>query len=216
MAEAAASSNQIPRQAEAAKREGPKPRRVPKLSSLLLTDLAGALAALTLWGAADLWYQLTALPLAGVVVVGDALFVGYLLNALMHEWGHYLGAVASGAHTTLIKPSGFSLFRFKFRFEQSGPRQFVWMSVGGNLAHWAVVGLLYAALPLTTVGQLALLAAAFGFAVSATIFELPVLLRVRSGSDPEATLTARATRETFRRGRLFAAAGGALLFAALH
>lgn len=197
-------------------RSSGRSRRPPKLSMLLLTDLAAVLAALTLWGAADIWYQLSGLPLAGLVLVGDAVFVGYLLNALLHEWGHYAGAVASGAQTTLLKLPGFSLFRFRFDFEQSSAGQFVWMSAGGNIAHWALVLLLFLALPLTTPGQVALLAAAFGFAVSATIFELPVLLRVRRGSDPEATLTARATRETFRRGRLFAAAGGALLFAALH
>lgn len=193
----------------------PSSRRKPKLSTLALTDVAGVLAALSVWAAADVWHQATQLPLATLVAIGDGIFVGYLMNALIHEWGHYLGARLSGAATTFLKLDGFSLFRFKFDFTTNTARQFNWMSIGGNIAHWAVVAGLVLALPLNTPGQIAIVAAAFGFAMSATVFELPVIRAVYGGADPELTLKARATDETFTRGRWISIVSGIALFTVL-
>ena len=50
------------------------PRRPPKLTSLILVDAAAALAGLSVWAAADMWYTATGLGIAAIVAVGDALF----------------------------------------------------------------------------------------------------------------------------------------------
>ena len=59
----------------------------PSLFSLLARDAAIALAALSLWAAADTWYLVSGLGFALAVSVLDAIFVGYILGALFHEWG---------------------------------------------------------------------------------------------------------------------------------
>lgn len=191
------------------------PRRPPKLNSLLLVDAAAGLAGMSVWAAADLWYTATGLGIAALVAVGDALFVGFLLTAMFHEWGHYAGARLSGAQTTLLRRKGLRLARFTFDFAASTPQQFTSMSLGGNLAHWGLVVALFFALPMTTPGQVALLAAAFGFAVSASVFELPVIGAVRAGDAPQGALQSRAQRSPFRPFGWVTIGSGAVLFAAL-
>ena len=55
------------------------------------------LAALTIWAASDAWFQVTGLFAAELLSAADAIFVGYIVAAIFHEWGHYLGARISGA-----------------------------------------------------------------------------------------------------------------------
>ena len=81
----------------------------PSLFSLLARDAAIALASLSLWAAADTWYLVSGLGFALAVSVLDAIFVGYILGALFHEWGHYTGAKFSGASAPRVKPKGTSL-----------------------------------------------------------------------------------------------------------
>ena len=134
---------------------------------------------------------------------------------MLHEWGHYAGARWSGASTELLRRKGLRLARFTFDFSTSTPAQFTWMSLGGNLAHWGLVVLLFFALPMATPGQVALLAAAFGFAISASVFELPVIGAVRAGQAPQGALQARAERAPFKPLGWVTIGSGAALFAAL-
>lgn len=159
--------------------EAPAP---PALWIPALRDIAVVAAALSLFAAADAWYGLTGLRLAAVVSVVDGVLVGALVTALIHEWGHYAGARWAGAIAPLGKPSSLPLFVFDM--EKNEPSQFQAMSVGGNLAHWLVFALLFAALPLATPGQVAIVAASFGFAVFASQVEFPVIRRVADGMKP--------------------------------
>ena len=86
----------------------------PSHTGIVIKDLALVFAALSIWAAADTWYQVTGLWLANVLAIGDAVLVGLLLAGLAHEWGHYLGARFSNAETTL-KGSGW-VFASAFRF----------------------------------------------------------------------------------------------------
>ena len=190
-------------------------RRAPRLRSLALVDAAGVLAGMSIWAAADMWHAQSGLAIAALVAVGDALFVGSLLAGVVHEWGHYAGAHLSGAQTELVRRRGFALVRFSYVFAENTPKQFRSMSFSGNVAHWLLVAGLFFALPLSTPGQIAVVAAAFAFAVSASVFELPVISAVDGGQGPEAALRARATKETFKRGRWISIASGLLLFIGL-
>ena len=56
----------------------------PSLFSLLARDAAIALAALSLWAAADTWYLVSGLGFALAVSVLDAIFVGYIPVSYTH------------------------------------------------------------------------------------------------------------------------------------
>ena len=190
-------------------------QRAPRLKSLAHVDTVAVLAGLSVWAAADMWHASTGLLIAAAVAVGSALYVGYLLTALIHEWGHYTGARWSGAQTQLVRRKGFRLFRFSFDFDANTTAQFRAMSYGGNLAHWGVVVLLYLSLPMTSPGQAALVAASFAFALGASVFELSVISAVQRGAQPEAALRERADVQTVQRGRWVTWGSGVLVFLAL-
>ncbi len=160
----------------------------PGLIGMILRDLAVVFAAVSLWAAADTWYQVTGLWLAQVIAIGDAILVGLLLASLFHEWGHYAGSVASGAKTTRVLPQGLSFFRFNFEYEHNDHRQFHWMTYGGHIFHWFILIVLLIALPLDSLGRIALVSAVFGFIVFATFIEYNIVKDTWAGADPKARL----------------------------
>ena len=117
----------------------PKTRPEPSLFSMLSRDIGIALIALSVWAAADTWYLFSGLWFAQLLSIGDAIFVGYILGALFHEWGHYTGAKLSGAVAPRVMPRSFSLFRFNFDMSINDQRQFHWMSFGGWALHWTLL-----------------------------------------------------------------------------
>ena len=76
----------------------------PTLFSLVSRDIAIAAAAISVWAAADTWYLVTGIWFAQVISIINAIFVGYVLGALFHEWGHYAGAKLSGATAPGLNP----------------------------------------------------------------------------------------------------------------
>jgi len=80
--------------------------------------------------------------LAGVVA-GLATGIGVFL---VHEWGHWLGAIGTGATITPAKSLA-SPFLFSFDSQRNSRRQFLWMSLGGWIASALVAALAYALLP---------------------------------------------------------------------
>ena len=53
---------------------------------------AMAMGALTLWGAAATWAQLTGWAVAHFAAIANALVAGFVLPSVVHEWGHFAGA----------------------------------------------------------------------------------------------------------------------------
>jgi hypothetical protein len=186
----------------------------PKLHRMLLKDGAVAFAALSLWAAADTWYQVTGLWLAQIVAVGYGILVGVLLAALFHEWGHYAGAKASGAVAPRISLSGLTLFRYNFKFSANDSRQFHWMTYGGHIGHWSIFLLLVIMLPLDALGRIALVSGAFGFNAFATFIEYNVVKDTWAGADPKTRLNA-ITSKDFQQATVIGAIAGLFLFAAL-
>jgi len=74
-----------------------------------------------------------------------------------------------------VHPKGLSLVRFRFDFDANDSRQFHWMTLGGQIAHWLLVVLVLLAIPMDTANGVALLAGAVAFAVFASTIEAPVL-----------------------------------------
>jgi len=183
--------------------------RAPVLQ-LARRDGAIALAALSLFGAADAWQLATGLGLASFVAFADGGVVGIVLGTLAHEWGHFVGARRAGgiAPTRDVR----SLFPiFDLDLQRSDPAAFRAMSVGGNVGHWAVVLAVLAFVPLDSPGRVALLASTFGFAVSASTTEFPIIGRAFRGASPIESF-AGLTGAKLRRDRWIGAAAGLALF----
>ena len=196
-------------QMEALAADGP----APNMGFTILRDLALIFALLTLWGAGDAWSQSSGLVLAGFVALGNAIFIGLALGAIFHEWGHYIGARASGGKVTLIAPRGLSIFRFMFDFEENDRRQFHWMTYGGWIAHWGIVILLALFIPLDTSNRVALISAAAAFAFFAMAIELPVIMDSMKGTDPQEALASNINRPAYIRSSVIGGVAGLFVYA---
>jgi hypothetical protein len=187
----------------------------PSLFSLLTRDAMIVFAALTLWAASDAWFQVTGLWAAELLSAADAIFVGYIVAAIFHEWGHYVGARLSGAATTRTLPKNITnLFRFSFDFNQNSSTQFHSMSFGGWVGHWTILLLVFAILPLDTLGRAALVSSLFGFAIFATFIETGVLKKTFGGAEP-ATALGELSKQNFRQAGALGTLSGAFMLATL-
>ena len=172
-------------------------------------------AALTLWAASDAWFQVTGLWAAELLSAADGIFVGYIVAAIAHEWGHYLGARASGAQTTRTLPRNLTnLVRFNFDFGSNSRTQFHSMSFGGWIGHWAVLLLVFVTLPMDTLGRAALVSSLFGFAIFATFVETGVLRKTFRGAEPAQALGELSEKKLLQAG-VAGALSGVLSFTAL-
>ena len=110
-----------------------------------------------------------------------AFLCGLALSHIVHEWGHFLGAVASRSRLT-SKPRVHPLC-FDFDYLANRPPQFLALSLGGLLGNLALMLVLLAtgdhSLVLTS-----LLAAVIGQFVYVLVLELPLSLGVMPGRDP--------------------------------
>lgn len=172
-----------------------------------------ALVALSLFAAADAWYVSTEVVFAAWLAVLDGAVVGVVLGTLAHEWGHFAGARWSGGIAPTRSTREF-LPIFDLDLLRSEPGAFHAMSLAGNLSHWAVVIVLALVLPLETPGRLALVSGAFGFAVSASATEVPIIRRFQTGASPIESFRGL-TKETLRRDQWIGAAAGVALFVLL-
>ena len=186
----------------------------PKLTGMILKDLALVFAALSLWAAADTWYAVTGLWLAQVIAVGDAILVGLLLASLFHEWGHYSGAIAANAKACRVEPQLGSFFRFDFDYQENDHRQFHWMTYGGHIFHWGILIILLIALPLDSLSRIALVGSVFGFIVFATFIEYNIVKDTWAGADPGERLQ-QLTAKDFQQAMMAGGLAGLFGIAAL-
>ena len=179
----------------------------PSLNSMLLKDVLILLVALSLWAAANSWFQVSELWIAKILITADAIVVGFIVASLFHEWGHYAGAKHSGASTSRFAGKGLSIFRFNFDFEENTSNQFLWMSYGGQIGNWGILALLFLALPMTNLAEVVLVSSIFGFCIFATIVEYKIVWDVTRGSDPLATLK-KLTPKKLQTAQIIGGAGG--------
>jgi hypothetical protein len=189
------------------------PADTTPISRLAQRDGAIVLALLALFGAADAWVLTSDLPLAGLVALLGGAVVGWRVALMGHEWGHFAGArLAGGVAPTTEFTSFFPLFLFDM--DRSDAKAFRGMGVGGNVGHWLVVLLFALAVPLDAPGRIALVAAAFAFAVFASTTEFPIVQRAFAGASAAESF-AGLSGEKLKRNRWIGMAAGLVLFALL-
>jgi hypothetical protein len=144
------------------------------------------------------------------LAVAWAVLCGIALSHIIHEWGHFLGAVLSRSMLS-IKARLHPLF-FDFDYSANSRRQFLALGYGGLLGNVLLLSLLMlVTVPPATLLEAGLLAAVVGQLVYVLVLELPVSLGIRAGRDPLETLASH-----FGQGRpLFRRAGLAGVAAAL-
>lgn len=187
--------------------------KAPSMGFTILRDAALIFALLTLWGAGDAWSQTSGLVIAEFVALGNAAFIGLILAAIWHEWGHYLGTRFAGGKAKLMAPRGLSLLRFDFDYEENDRRQFHWMTYGGWIAQWGLVVLLLILIPMDSSNRVALVSAAVAFAVFANAIEIPVIMESRRGTDPQEALRLHVDRQAFWRCGIIGGVTGLFVFA---
>src|SRR5262245_233057 len=139
-----------------------------------LRDAAIALGAALLWA---LVARRSAVP--GPVGDFSGVLFGFLLGAvalLTHEWGHFLGAVASRSEITAGR-SLRSLFSFSFDSRRNSQAQFVAMSVGGWIGTAAWVWAVYAWFPQDDLASRVARGTALVSAALAAGIEIPLVAR---------------------------------------
>ncbi|MDP6978002.1 MAG: hypothetical protein QF570_05290 [Myxococcota bacterium] len=140
--------------------------------------------ALTLWGAAQTWAQVTGSSLAQIVAVANAFVAAYVISSTVHEWGHFTGARMSGAVSPVLEEPRRHFFMFDFAMDQNDLRQFTWMSWGGILAPWVAVLLALIFVPLGTLSGAVLVSALIAKSVAAGVFEVPIVNAAGASGDP--------------------------------
>lgn len=146
---------------------------------------SAVLAALTLFGAGNLWAIESQLLLAHVVALGNAYLAATVMASIFHEWGHFAGAKLAGSIAPVRKKPARFYFMFEFDMENNSARQFLWMSAGGISANWALALLAALLVPLNTYAGALLFAALVGRAVNVSYFEVPIFLRTQETGNPK-------------------------------
>lgn len=166
-------------------------QNLENLKKVGTVHFVAVIAALTLFGAADTWALSSGLGLAVGVAVAAAYIAGTVLSGIIHEYGHYSGAVLSGApHKVLEKPARY-FFMFNFDMKAGSTRQALWMSWGGILGSWLLVVALFLLLPMGGWASAALVATVLGNAVNASVFEVPVIQKTMQTGEFEKALYGR-------------------------
>tara|TARA_Y100001978_G_C23605583_1_gene390972 strand:- start:387 stop:971 length:585 start_codon:yes stop_codon:yes gene_type:complete len=168
---------------------------------------AFVLGSLTLWGVSDYWAAESELILALGLALINSVVAGTIIASILHEWGHFLGARLSGSNSPLLEKT-FSFFFFNFKDEGNTKSQFLQMSLGGPLANWSLVIGVFLLLPLETWSQILLIATMLSIAVSVSIFEVPIMLRLKDG-EPSVIIQKR-LEEAGSKPRNIGIAAGAL------
>jgi hypothetical protein len=108
------------------------------------------------------------------------------------------------------KPTG--AFIFGFNFEKNTNDQFLSMSLGGPIANWLLVLLVFAFIPMDSAGRAMLLAVTLANAISVCVFELPIVKRTMDGGDPESELNAGLSNGSGDKGKVWGYGVGALVW----
>jgi hypothetical protein len=162
--------------------DGARMRRIGSL------HFAAVMAALTLWGAGDAWASQSGMALAFIVSLGNALIAGFVIASIAHEWGHFSGARLAGSISPVLEQPVRYFFMFNFNMEKNSVGQFLSMSTGGPLANWLLVLLFLVLIPVDTASRALIIATVAGIAVNVSLFEVPIILRVRNSGEPQQEL----------------------------
>jgi len=174
--------------------------------------LLAFLGSVILFAAADSWVTVTSLGIAEGFAILAAIIAGYGIATLGHEWGHYLGAVLSGAKAPLkAEPA---VLAYDFDIKNNSNEQFLAMSLGGTLGNIAVILLIWLTIPLDAPHRMALLASSIAAMAFVGTLEWPVIKHAKANKDPMAALVHGfgGGLPTFRKAIIVAVVVGLLSF----
>ncbi|MEM6999361.1 MAG: hypothetical protein AAF529_01150 [Pseudomonadota bacterium] len=177
--------------ADAAQASEARTKNLTRLKRIGAWHATAISAALTLWGTANFWAVESSLLLAQAVALGNAIAAGTVIASILHEWGHYAGARLAGANAPVLAKPRRLYFMFDFDMQANSKDQFLSMSLGGIIANWAVVLVLLVLIPLTSLAAALLVAVTLAKAVNVSLFEVPIVMQVREGAEPETALNTR-------------------------
>ena len=146
---------------------------------LLARDLVLLAVTLAVWRLdAALRVESGLLPTAVAIAAG---VLAALCGYLAHEWGHLLGARASGSIVN-FPDRVLSTFLFYFDTRRNDRARFIAMSLGGFAASAIVVPLLFVYLPAGTLSTWVALGLASAGVLATLVLELPPFFRVLHGA----------------------------------
>ena len=161
---------------------------------LIVSALGIALVAVDGWHhEATAWWSAALTGLVGFIAA-------YVSCYILHEWGHWAGAVSSGSRVKILPPNQPLLAGFDTTAHTA--RQFVWLSWGGVLGYLIVAASCLTAYALAPhrLGTAALAVGGLAFVVQSLAVDVPQILRVRRGADPtEANRTGASPAVILRR-----------------
>ena len=137
----------------------------PPLALAVLRDVAVGVVALALGLGLAAWAANLGSALVSGIVAVVCFIAAYVAALPLHEWGHYLGARLTGARAPRT-PLRTAWPLFNFDIAKNSDRQFLAMSIGGNVALWLLALGLLVGLDGSNAGQLGLQAGALSSAIS--------------------------------------------------
>ena len=153
-----------------------------KLRTHALSQGGALLMAIGLWAAFDSWLIVSGLPIANGLAAIAAIPAGIVMGQIVHEWGHFSGALI-GKSKFSLKPSPSILF-FDFNYLDSSARQYMLLAAGGLLGSILLLVAVWVYLPIDNTARLFLLATAIGQLAFVLYVELPVSLGILKGGKP--------------------------------
>lgn len=145
---------------------------------MLLRDVLVIVATLALWSWSrelDATHGTLAMPVAIAAGI-SATIAGFLI----HEWGHLLGALATGS--VVEYPSTVrSIFLFKFG-DGNDRHQYLWMSGGGFAASIVVIAVMVVTLRFNALADWIATGLVIAGVIATFILELPPAWRVLRGA----------------------------------
>jgi hypothetical protein len=152
------------------------------LQKQALYHFAALLTAISTWAGINSWAIISGLPAASFLGAIVAIAAGIVIAHILHEWGHFAGAVLSKARYT-IKEAASPLF-FDFDYMENNARQYLWMSAGGPLMNILLIFLALIWLPIITTPECFLFATFVGQLIYVLALEAPVSIGILKGNNP--------------------------------
>lgn len=146
------------------------------LLQLILRDLLITTIIFYIFTSVNRWSisELTTFSMFTGSIVG--IFSGWVIGRFLHEWGHYFPAKILGANCPLYKASKFGKI-FEYDMNKNTEIQFAALGWGGTITHWAISIAFYLYFEGSTYAEIGLIAGGFAYAITATVIELPVIIR---------------------------------------
>ena len=153
--------------------------------------------------------------ISGIIVSVPAFIACYAVCYILHEWGHYLGALLTGIRMPIGPYKG--AFLGQFHIDDYDRRQYLWLSWGGDLGH-LIVTVIAVALYISF-GGITLAAFAVGgiaFSIQSLAVDQPVIWKVTFGSDIKEAAAVGTTPQVILKRTWQTWVPGALVLMAYH